>query len=93
MASGLGAMIALNLLMENPGLPFNGIIILTPNIRFNVRNQSLSERIVKYFCRAYMGEFLVNSHANPTAITKRTDILKKNIDEGLNYQYIRYIIV
>lgn len=36
-----------------------------------------------------MGEFLVNSHVNPTAVTKRTDILQKNINEGVNYQYIR----
>jgi hypothetical protein len=36
-----------------------------------------------------MSDLLVNSHANPTGLTKRTDILKKNIDEGLNYQYIK----
>lgn len=41
MASGLGAMITLNLLIENPGLPFNGVVIMTPNISFPLKEMTL----------------------------------------------------
>jgi acylglycerol lipase len=89
MASGLGAMLLLNLLIENSHLPINGVIILSPTMTFPKAQSSIGDSIVKYLCRKFMGELLVNSQANPTGLTKRVDILKKNIDDGLNYQYIK----
>lgn len=89
LASGMGGMVLLNLLIENPQLPINGVILLTPTLSFPREEQSVGAAITKYICRQFMGDCLVNSHVNPTALTKREDVLKKNIDQGLNYQYIR----
>jgi hypothetical protein len=82
-------MLALNLLIENPKLPLNGVIVVTPNINYPAVAPSFSERVVKYVCRELMGDCLVYSQVNPTAISKRTDVLKRSIDNGLSYQYIR----
>lgn len=90
LASGMGAMLLINLLIENPQLPINGVILLTPTLTFQAEEHSVGESLVKFLCRQFMGEFLVNSHVNPTGLTKRTDVLKKNIDQGLNFQYIKY---
>lgn len=80
MAAGFGSMLVLNLLIDNPRLPINGVVILTPTLTFPQKDSSVSGQVIKYLCRELMGEFLVNSHVNPTAITKRTDVLKKSID-------------
>lgn len=86
---GFGSTLVMSLLTDNTHLPINGLIIIAPIFSFPKDSNSLRYKISSMICRSLLGDLVVNNHVNPTGITKNNWIVKKIIDQGCDFQYMK----
>ena len=86
---GIGSTLLMSLLTDNTHLPINGLIVVTPVFSFPKDCNSLRYKISSLLCRSLLGDLLVNNHVNPTGLTKNNWIVKKIIDQGCDFQYMK----
>lgn len=88
-AFGFGCTILTSLLVDNPHLPINGVILISPTIILEEKRKSITKTLGKWVCRKFFGELLVHVPLSMTTLTKNNNHLKKMIDEGSGVQYAK----
>ena len=88
-AFGFGCTILMSLLIDNPHLPINGFIVVSPTIVGPGQPKTPTRIILKWLCRCFLGDLLVHMPLNMASLTKDNNQLKKMIDEGSQVQYVK----
>ena len=89
MGHGLGSLLILGLLEENPNLPLSGVICLSPLFKFPIfQNISIMGKFLLFLLSQLYPYMLINNRINPTALTNNPKKIKNCIDGVFNYQYL-----
>lgn len=79
---GFGSTLLTSLLVDNPHLPINGVILVSPTLFVPEPQMSLKRLTLKYICRQLFGDLLVHLPLNLSSLTKNIHHFKKMIDDG-----------
>lgn len=80
----LGGLITIKLLLDKPELNVSGCIITSPllGLAKNMHFNWIKKKFMHYLGDS-LGDFIVNSRVNPTALTKKTKYLHTIFDDRL----------
>ena len=86
---GLGSLLILGLLQENPNLGISGVICLSPLFTFPFfTNSDLMDKVLLFLLSKVWPYLQISNMINPTALTNNPRKIKNYLDGVFNYQFL-----